>query len=313
LNIASLIKPRLRQIPRRAIKIWEQERRDQCNVDITLSSLFGDGQSLAKKNDAKAYVEFVRACIEPVTLRIEVIKSDEQRRDAQITRFASLIDTLRSNLLPVPTGIALAIADLADRFRGSPLAIDWDHWSGDVGLHFSISSSSGHKGRILSTIVRLCRAKQCLELGTAYGLSAIFILEAQRFLGHQCHLTTIEAGNQQFALASDHLTKTYGTAVTCKLGHTQSLLPELARNTAPIDFMFHDAGHSREDYVNDFGAIVSALAPGSVVLIDDIRWDDTRFRKTAANTYLGWRDVVVHPRVRQAIEINGEMGLMQLT
>jgi predicted O-methyltransferase YrrM len=293
--------------------MWEQERRKQSNVEIALSSLFSDGSSLAKKNDAMAYVEFVRACIEPVALRIEVIKSDEHNQSAQTNRFASLIHTLQSNLLPAPIEVALKVANLADRFRGLAQTIDWERWSGDVGLHFSMASSSGHKGRILSTIVRLCRATQCLELGTAYGLSAIFILEAQRFLGQQSNLTTIEAGNLQFALASDHLTKSYGPAVTCKLGYTQNLLPELACNKTPIDFMFHDAGHSRENYVNDFGSIVSALAPGSIVLIDDIRWDDSRFTKSAANTYLGWREVVGHPRVRQAIEISGAMGLAQLT
>ncbi|HEY3846428.1 MAG TPA: class I SAM-dependent methyltransferase [Acetobacteraceae bacterium] len=309
MNAVSIIS-RVRRLLTRVTKIFIRVRY-QHNVDIALSGLLGDGRSLTGKNDAAAYVGFLRACIEPTKLHIEVIKSVENHRDADATRFATLIDALR-HVPPVPAGTALAIADRADWFRGSTLPCDEERWAGDVGLAFSIASASGYKGRILSAIVRLCGAKQCLELGTAFGLSAMFIIEQQQRLGCGCHLTTVEGSNPQFELARDHLTKAYGAAVTCHFGFTQKLLPELARATGPIDFMFHDAGHSREDYVNDFGAIVDALAPGCAVLIDDIRWEDARFYRGVPNTYGGWREVVAHPRVRRAIEIDGAMGLMQL-
>ena len=309
MNAASIM-PRLRRSLTRMTKIGIRIRY-QRNVDIALAGLLGDGSSLTKKNDAAAYVGFLRACIEPTKLHIEVIKSAGNQQDADAIRFATLIDTLR-HVPPVPVRTALAIADRADWFRGSALPYNEEHWSGDVGLHSAIASSSGYKGRILSAIVRLCGARQCLELGTAFGLSAMFIIEQQQRLGGACHLTTVEGSNPQFELARDHLTKAYGASVTCHFGYTQKLLPDLARAGTLINFMFHDAGHSRDDYVNDFGAIVGALAPGSVVLIDDIRWEDKRFYQGVPNTYGGWREVVAHPRVRRAIEIDGAMGLMQL-
>jgi len=303
--------PRARRLLTRATKIVLRVRY-QHNVDIALLGMLDGGQSLTQKNDAAAYVDFLRACIEPMKLHIKVVKQPgEHRPDAHANRFATLIDTLR-HVPPVPAGTALLIADRADWFRGSTLPVNEQRWAGDVGLAFSIASSSGYKGRIISTIVRLCHAKQCLELGTAFGLSAMFIIEQQKRLGHPCHLATVEANNPQFEMARDHLTKAYGDAVTCHFGYTEKLLPELARSGVPIDFIFHDAGHSRDNYVNDFGAIVGALAPGSVVLIDDIRWEDARFHHGAANTYGGWREVVAHPQVTQAIEIDGAMGLVQL-
>jgi predicted O-methyltransferase YrrM len=302
---------RVRRLLTRATKIILRIRY-QHNVDIALLRMLDEGQSLTRKNDAAAYVDFLRACIEPLKLHIKVVKEPgEHRHNTHANRFVTLIDTLR-HVPPVPTDTALLIADRADWFRGSTLPVSEERWAGDVGLAFSIASSSGYKGRILSTIVRLCHASQCLELGTAFGLSAMFIIEQQKRLGHPCHLTTIEGSNPQFEMARDHLTKAYGEAITCHFGYTHKLLPELARGTVPIDFIFHDAGHSRDDYVNDFGAIVSALAPGSVVLIDDIRWEDARFHRGAANTYGGWQEVVAHPQVSQAIEIDGAMGLVQL-
>jgi predicted O-methyltransferase YrrM len=306
------IKFRVRRLLARMTKITLRVRY-QHNIDIALARMLDRGKPWAQKNDVAAYVDFLRACIEPMRLYIEVVKQPEKHRnDAHANRFATLIDALR-HVPPVPTDTALAIADRADWFRGSTLPFNDGRWSGDVGLAFSIASSTGYKGRILSTIVRLCGARQCLELGTAFGLSAMFIIEQQQRLEQECHLTTIEGSNPQFELARDHLTKAYGAGIACHFGFAQKLLPELARATAPIDFVFHDAGHSREDYVNDFGAIVGALAPGSVVLIDDIRWEDARFFQGVANTYGGWREVVAHPRVRQAIEIDGAMGLLQLT
>ena len=164
---------RLRRFLTRVTKIFMRIRY-QHNVDIALSGLLGDGRSMTGKNDAAAYVGFLRACIEPTKLHIEVIKSAGNSHDADANRFATLIDTLR-HVPPVPGGTALAIADRADWFRGSTLPCDEERWAGDVGLAFSIASASGYKGRILSAIVRLRGARQCLELGTAFGLSAMFI------------------------------------------------------------------------------------------------------------------------------------------
>jgi hypothetical protein len=73
--------------------------------------------------------------------------------------------------------------------------------------------------------------------------------------------------------------------------------------------MFYDAGHSREGYVRDFGAVVDLLSPRSVMIIDDTRWEDARFGGRRENTYRGSLDVVAHGRIRHIVEVNGSMGL----
>jgi len=89
-------------------------------------------------------------------------------------------------------------------------------------------------------------------------------------------------------------------------------LPKLMSTLGPIDFMYHDAGHTREDFVRDFGAVVQSLSPGSVMFIDDIRSTaDPRFG--GADAYRGWLDIVAHARVRHAVEVNGAMGLALLS
>jgi predicted O-methyltransferase YrrM len=287
--------------------------RNERNVDIYLRSLLRDGKILSNVNDAASYVELLRACIEPVPLKVATVKLSNSRSDAYGNRFITLIEAIQSSLLPLPAAMALNLADEADRLRGMTAPKDSVNWAGDVGLHFAISSSLGHKGRLLANIIRLCRSERCLELGTAYGMSAMFMLGMQPYVGWTIHLTTIEASKPQFTLASQRLKERYHDAVTCHLGLTQNVLPELMRTLRPIDLMFHDAGHSREDYVKDFGATVDSLSPGSVVIIDDIRWDYPQLGGKQEGTYRGWLDVIAHPRIRHAVEVDGAIGVALLS
>jgi predicted O-methyltransferase YrrM len=223
-----------------------------------------------------------------------------------------LLDSIRGGTLPpVPTALALEIARAADALRSVRAPVDRGRFSGDVGLNFALASSTGWKGRLLSSIVRFCRPNTCLELGTAYGMSARFILGTQT-QRRTFHLTTIEGYQPTYALISPQLNETYGGAVDCRLGWTKDVLPELARSISPIHFMFHDAGHSMDDYIRDFSLIVDSLAPGAVLLLDDIRWEDARSRQGSANTYRGWQAISQHKRIRHAVEVNRSMGMALL-
>ncbi len=116
----------------------------------------------------------------------------------------------------------------------------------------------------------------------------MFILGMQPYLGRTIHLTTVEGSEPQFTLASQWLKERYHDAITCHFGLTQNVLPKLVRTLGPIDFMFHDAGHTREDYVRDFAAVVDSLSPGSVMVIDDIRYEDARFGGGPTRIGVGW-------------------------
>lgn len=283
--------------------------RNERNVDIALRSILRDEKILSKTNDAASYVELLRAYIEPAALRVVIAKSSKGLDDVYGKRFKMLLETIQSNLLPLPIPMALELTEEADRLRGmtAPLTDDLD-----LGLHFVIASSLGHKGRLLANVIRLCRSERCLELGTAHGMSAMFMLGMQPYVDWKIHLTTVEGWEPLFIFAK-RLKERYHEAIACHFGMTQNVLPELMSTLGPIDLMYHDAGHSREDYVRDFGAVVNSLSSGSVFVIDDIRWEDTRFSGEQAHTYRGWLDVIAHPRIRHAVEVNGVIGMALLS
>jgi|SRR5271165_2518368 len=296
----------------RATEITERAGQNGHNLDIVMS---GSLEKLTSSKDLLfplEYVEFLRDCLKAKRLKIKYIRTQScTKSDVFTNRFSSLINALR-HLPPIEFSIAKEIALIADSYRGNLEPIENDRWAGDVRSHFEISSSFGTKGRILSTIVRFTQARHCLELGTAYGMSALFILEVLKTRGKDTHLTTLEASEPQFSISSKTLQCRYGNQVSCEFGLTQKALPTIVKSLERLDFLFHDAGHSREDYVRDFHLALPILAPGAVVLIDDIRWEDPRFSRENPRCYEGWVEVLNHPRVRRAVEISDSMGLLLL-
>jgi predicted O-methyltransferase YrrM len=116
-------------------------------------------------------------------------------------------------------------------------------------------------------------------------MSAMFMLGMQPYIGWTIHLTTVEGWEPQFTLAKQRLKERYHEAITCHFGLTQNVLPELMSTLGPIDLMYHDAGHTREDYVRDFGAVVNSLSPGAVIVIDDIRFGGEQTEQTNTKPY----------------------------
>lgn len=276
--------------------------RDERNVEAFLAAALQSSHTLSELKDPAGYVEFLRSSFERVVFSIQEIKADSSKTDIAAIRFSTLIDTLKEGAPPIGFRRAERLALTADRLGGLSQPYEEGLWAADVGLHFLVSSVPARKGRLLSNIIRFSRSERCLELGTAYGMSAMFILDAMRASGLSGHLATLEAREPQFSIASEELKSQYGEMVSCHFGYTHDVLPGLVRSLGRLDFLFHDT----KDFVSVFETLEKALVPGAVVLFDDIRWVEA-----PARTYEGWMEVVSHPRVQRAVEIEG-MGLLLL-
>jgi predicted O-methyltransferase YrrM len=314
MTIRDKLRSQVGRLARLAARSGENElrdgRRDQRNVDLVLAAVLQEPEVLKGIQYPLAYVDFLRTCIEPVSHSVEVVKEDSSERDQAANRFQTLLDQLQGDLPAIEFSVAREIASLVDQGLTNSEVFVLRQWALDVGLHLLISSSFGNKGRILFNIVRFMRSKCCLELGTAYGMSALFILGALRTYAKPGYLATVESMEPQFSLGSSMLKSRHGESVECRFGHTAHVLPELAKSLGSIDFMFHDCGHSREDYIRDFSLVCDALAPGAVVMFDDIRWMPPRdLLEGDPHTYDGWKEVIAHPRVRRAVEIDSMFGM----
>ena len=141
--------------------------------------------------------------------------------------------------------------------------------------------------------------------------AAVLMLAMKRFSGGG-HLWTVEGSEQQYSLAKEMLKDSFGESVCCRYGNTREELPLAAAEARDVELFFHDAGHSRDDYVRDFDSVMEYCVPGATLIFDDIRWNDPRFVRDDPLCYEGWREVIEHPRVSWAVEIDDSIGLLLL-
>jgi predicted O-methyltransferase YrrM len=231
-------------------------------------------------------------------------------QDLDDDRFKTIVSLLGRGLSSLSLPDACRIGLVADQLGAltGPYAA-WG-WAADIGYHFAVSSSPPWKGRLLATLVRYAQADICLELGTGYGLSALFLSTALR-ARRGGRLTTVENFEPQFSIARDLLGAHEAERVCCRQGPTTEVIPTLDL-ASEVGFVFHDANHTAEAYVEDFTALEPLLKPGAIVLFDDVRWENPLPEAPSAGTYDGWSEVVKHPRVTHAVEINEQLGLLRV-
>jgi predicted O-methyltransferase YrrM len=279
-------------------------RRDE---DIVLAAI-ATQELLEDLHDPVAFVSLLRGCLGRASCEIVDIKHNAPVGSLQQTvdRFAGLLDALK-NLPPIDPKLAVSIGRAIDTYQVDRRpAPEGPGWGGDVGTHFRVSSCPPGKGRMLATVARVMRCERGLEIGTAYGLSAMFILTALR------ELHTFEGNELPSSIARTELAALYPGRAHCHRSLSHEGIPRLGLKEGSIDFFFHDGIHTAEAYRKDFALALPYLAPGAVVLFDDIRWEDPRLTKGPANTYIGWRAVVDHPRVIRALELDAVVGLALL-
>lgn len=259
------------------------------------------------------YVSFMRQWHDASRWEVHHLKRATSVDSDSVRRFTTFVEQLETHAPSPPLAIARTAARAADKLLDRRDELNFGDWAGDVGLHFRISSSLARKGRLLCAAMRFLRPRSVLELGTAYGMSSLFMgLKLGRLHG-TWSVTTVELSDRSHAVASAMLAEALGDRVNCLRGSSQDALMRLRETGASFDFFFHDAAHSMDAYVSDFEAAVPMLAPGAACLIDDIRWKDERFHSGATRTYEGWRHIVDHPRVIMAAELDQSIGLVLLS
>jgi predicted O-methyltransferase YrrM len=288
---------------RRAVVESRSEDLRHRNVDLAVERLLRE-VPIAGVNDICQVASFLRGCVEPLRAAVEVLAAPADDAPASDT-FRALLGSMDA-VPPIAAAAAVRLALYADAIAGLSGTV-----ASRLGVaqHAALSSSAGFKGRLLAAAARALQPARVLELGTAYGIGTAFLVAG---VPAEARVVTIEMSEPQATIARESLRRHLDGRVHCLTGPTRTQIPEATRLTGGFDLVFHDAGHRGDDYRGDFGALVDAMAPGSLFMLDDIRWDDPRFCDGPSGAYEGWREVSRHPRVAAAAEIAGEIGLLLL-
>ena len=123
---------------------------------------------------------------------------------------------------------------------------------------------SEEDGRFLRVMAASNRAKRALEIGGAYGYSAIWIGLGLRDTGG--HLTTIEFDPERARKAQDRIRRAGLTdTVTVVPGDAFKEIPQVA---GEFDFVFLDAW--KRDYKRFFDLVLPRLRPGGLFLAHNV-------------------------------------------
>jgi predicted O-methyltransferase YrrM len=166
-------------------------------------------------------------------------------------------------------------------------------------LHSAISTD---EGRALQRLIRTYRPTTTLEVGLAYGVSALFICEALAEVGGRQHITIDPLQRQWDNLGLEHLKEAgFDALVEHHEAPSFRVLPALEAAGRRIDFALIDGWHTFDYALVDFFYIDRLLTTGGVVAIDDA-WSYRAVRKVVRYIALHRRytpiDTGIAPRGR---------------
>lgn len=241
-----------------------------------------------------------------------MIKGDQ--RGWEVVRASATASQLQQ-VLNRPLALSPEIDAAIDRISAEMIKRDDPHPSDrydTVAEHFRGASSSRRKLSVWEALVRERQPKSILELGTAYGLSAVTMAMAQE----RPRIVTIDFFEPQASIGPQNIRTIIPEGVRCLTQDKNLALPALAAAGERFDYVFHDGGHTGDAYVKDFHTITPMLEPRSTYVIDDIAWDKTpEIRKYTSESrrtcYEGWLEVVGDERVEGALVWKG-VGILLL-
>lgn len=141
----------------------------------------------------------------------------------------------------------------------------------------------GHvEGRLLKLLAQLSRARLAVEVGTFTGYSALSIAEG---LAEGGHLHTFDIDPVATGVARRYWAEApwaHGR-VTLHLGDARKLLPELLARSGPVDLAFIDA--DKGGYIDYWEALVPAMRPGGVIVVDNVLWSGRVLAPEAASDH----------------------------
>ncbi len=130
------------------------------------------------------------------------------------------------------------------------------------GLYWNIPRETG---QFLNLLIKECKYKTVLEIGTSNGYSGIWLAEALK--STKGRLYTIESHKKaRYYLAQKNFKESeLSKCITQILGHAPQIIPPTPRY---FDMAFFDA--TKEEYLSYFNAIKNRIKKGGVIAADNV-------------------------------------------
>jgi predicted O-methyltransferase YrrM len=155
-------------------------------------------------------------------------------------------------------------------------------------------------GRLFSMIAEQYRPGLIVEIGTAFGVSAMYWADGLQLSG-QGRLLTFEPNSIWHAAAVDHL-QTFGNVVMPILGTFEDNVDAHAAGE-PIALAFVDAIHTSQFVDAQITMILERAAPHSIIVMDDITFSD--------DMRSCWARWAGEDNVRSSVAVDQRVGILE--
>jgi predicted O-methyltransferase YrrM len=154
-------------------------------------------------------------------------------------------------------------------------------------------------GEFLMRLVREAGPRSCLELGTGIGISTAYQAAAMNLNGGG-RLLSLDGSAEYAGVAERGLAELGLAGVEFAVGPIMDSLPDAVTRVAPIEYALIDAEHTEEATMDYFHGVVPHMAPGGMMVFDDIPWD-RELRRT-------WQRIAKDGRIEGAYGL-GRVGV----
>ncbi len=160
---------------------------------------------------------------------------------------------------------------------------------------------SGHlQGQFLAMISKMCQPKRILEIGTYTGYSAIYLAQG---LAEGGRLITIDINEELEEMAKRYWTEAgVREKIDHRIGNGLELIPDI---DGPFDLVFIDA--DKKNYSNYYDLIIDKMAPGGIILADNVLWSGKVIDKSAKD-----KDTVAIREFNQKVQEDDRVDNMLL-
>ena len=153
------------------------------------------------------------------------------------------------------------------------------------------SSVSERKGQFLFRLVRDLQPGTILELGTAFGISTLYMATA----APDSRIITIEGCIDSAHLARENFDKSGIKNIRVICGPFDEKLPLAFQEMPSPDLIFVDGNHKKKPTLDYFEEFLKHIHPESVLIFDDIHW--------SSGMESAWKEIRRHPAVKVTFDL----------
>ena len=137
-----------------------------------------------------------------------------------------------------------------------------------IGQITKVSSINPRYGRLLNRLVRHYRPSRIIELGTAAGISTLYLASGNR----EAEVITVEGNPRLAEIASGNFRKAGLKNVTVINSTFDEALSEIIKDLSSGLLIYIDGNHTKEATLRYYSVFATQFGINPILIFDDINW-----------------------------------------